>query len=60
MRKLKLKKWVLVTLRIILIVVALYVLVSLFTKKTVVITESENYTCYGSFILQVCSGESYE
>lgn len=60
MRKLRLRRWVLVVTYFILVIITLYVIVSLFTKKTVIVTEGKNYTCYGSAILQVCSGESYD
>ena len=56
-KKLKLKRWVLVVAFLILVS---YLIISLFTKKTIVITEGKNYTCYGSVILQVCSGEDYD
>lgn len=60
MRKLRLKRWVLVVAFLFLVVVTIYVIVSLFTKKTVIVTEGKNYTCYGSTILQVCSGYDYD
>lgn len=60
MRKLKLRRWVKVAMFIIGIMLLFYIILSLFTKKTVIITEGKNYTCHGSFILQVCSGTTYE
>ena len=60
MRKLKLKRWVLVVAYFILVIISIYVVVSLFTTKTTVITEGKHYTCHGSWILQVCSGENYD
>lgn len=60
MRNLRLKKWVKVILNMIFIILLIYIIVSLFTKKEVIITEGKNYTCYGSKILQVCSGKTYE
>lgn len=60
MKKLKLRRWVKVVLFIIGIMLLFYIIISLFTKKTVIITESENYTCRGSYLFQVCSGVSYE
>lgn len=59
MKKLKLKWWVKVVLYILFLILLTYIIVSLFTKKTVVVTEGKNYTCYGSKILQVCSGVDY-
>lgn len=60
MRKLKLRRWVLVVTYFILVIISIYVIVSLFTTKTTVITEGKNYTCYGSKIFQVCSGVDYD
>lgn len=60
MKKLKLRRWVKVAIFIIGIMLLFYILISLFTKKTVIITESENYTCHGSYLFQVCSGTTYE
>lgn len=60
MRKLRLKRWVLVVTYFILVIIFIYVIVSLFTKKITVITEGKHYTCYGSKILQVCSGYDYD
>lgn len=60
MKKLKLKGWVKVALFILLMILLSYIIISLFIKKTVIITEGKNYTCYGSRILQVCSGVDYD
>lgn len=60
MKKKRLKMWVKVVLLIIGIMVLFYIIISLFTKKRVVITEGKNYTCYGSKILEVCSGIDYD
>lgn len=60
MKKLKLKWWVKVALFILLMILLSYIIVSLFTKKTVTITEGKNYTCYGSKLFQVCSGVDYD
>ncbi len=60
MRKLKLRRWVLVVTYFILVITSIYIIVSLFTTKTTVITEGKNYTCYGSKIFQVCSGVDYD
>lgn len=60
MKKLKLRRWVKVAIFIIGIMLLFYIIVSLFTKKTVIITEGKNYTCHGSSIFQVCSGINYE
>ena len=60
MKKLKLRRWVKVVIFIIGIMLLSYIIVSLFTKKTVVITEGKNYTCHGSIIFQVCSGVDYD
>ena len=59
-KKLKLKRWVLVVIHLILVIMFIYVIVCMFTKKITVITEGKNYTCYGSSIFQVCAGESYD
>lgn len=60
MRKLRLKRWVLVVTYFILVIIFIYAIVSLFTTKITVITEGKHYTCYGSKILQVCSGYDYD
>ena len=60
MKKLKLKLWVKVVLYILFLIFLSYVIISLFHTKEVVITKGKNYTCYGSKILQVCYGESYD
>lgn len=60
MRKLKLRRWVLVVTYFILVITSIYIIVSLFTTKTTVISEGKNYTCYGSKIFQVCSGVDYD
>ena len=52
----KLRKWV----KVVLFVLFLYIIISLFTQKEVIIERGKNYTCYGSKIFQVCSGETYE
>lgn len=57
--KLKLKRWVKVIAYFILVIITLLWIISLFTKKTVVITEGKNYTCYGA-IIEVCSGITYD
>lgn len=57
--KMKVKRWVKVVVYFILVIITLLWIVSLFTKKTVVITEGKNYTCYGS-VIQVCSGKTYD
>lgn len=59
-KKLKLRRWVLVVIHLILVIVIVYAIVSLFTTKTTVITEGKNYTCNGSWVFQVCSGTTYE
>ena len=56
MIELKLRKWV----KVVLLVILCYSFISLFTKKETIIEEGKNYTCYGSKIIQVCSGETYE
>lgn len=56
----KLKRWVKVVLYILFLILLSYIIISLFTNKTVTITEGKNYTCYGSKILQVCSGVDYD
>ena len=48
----KLRKWV----KVVLILVLCYIIISLFTRKEI----GKDYTCYGSKLLQVCSGERYE
>lgn len=60
MKKLKLKRWVLVGLHIILVTIIIYLIICLFTRKVTVISEGKNYTCYGSIVLRVCSGEDYD
>lgn len=60
MRKLKLRRWVLVVTYFILVIISIYVIVSLFTTKITVVTEGKHYTCYGSKLLQVCSGYDYD
>lgn len=60
MKKLKLKRWVKVVINFLVLILLIYIIVSLFTKKTVVITEGKNYTCHGSYLFQVCSGTTYE
>lgn len=60
MKKLKLKWWVKVVLFILLMILLSYIIISLFTKKTVIITEGKNYTCYGLKLFQVCSGVDYD
>lgn len=60
MRKLRLKRWVLVVAYFILVIISVYVVVSLFTTKTVIVSEGKNYTCNGSWVFQVCSGENYD
>ena len=57
--KMKLKGWVKVVAYFILVIITLLWIISLFTKKTVVITEGKNYTCYG-VIIEVCSGITYD
>lgn len=52
----KLRKWV----KVVLLVILCYSFISLFTKKETVTEEGKNYICYGSKIIQVCSGETYE
>lgn len=52
----KLRKWV----KVVLLVILCYSLISLFTKKETVIEEGKNYTCYGSWIMKICSGENYD
>lgn len=59
-KKLQLKWWVKVVMYILFLILLSYIIVSLFKKKEVIITEGKNYTCYGSFIFQVCSGINYE
>lgn len=59
-KKLKLKRWVLVVIHLILVIMLIYTILSLFTTKTTVITEGKNYTCYGSKIFQVCNGVDYD
>ena len=60
MKKLKLKRWVKVVIYIIILIILSYIIISFFNKKEVIITEGKNYTCYGSKLLQVCSGTTYE
>lgn len=60
MKKLKLRRWVKVAFLFFVLMLICYILISLITKKTVVITEGKNYTCHGSIIFQVCSGINYE
>ena len=60
MKKLKLKKWVKVVLYVLLLILLSYIIVSLFKTKEVIITEGKNYTCYGSKLLQVCHGITYD
>lgn len=60
MKKLKLKWWVEVVSYILFLILLSYIIISLFTKKTVTITEGKNYTCYGSKLLQVCHGVDYD
>lgn len=52
----KLRKWV----KVVSLLFIFYIIISFFTNKEVVIEEGKNYTCYGSRILQVCSGKTYE
>lgn len=52
----KLRKWV----KVVFLLFIFYIIISMFTTKEVVIEEGKNYTCYGSKILQVCSGKTYE
>ena len=59
-KKLKLKRWVLVAIHLILVIMLIYAVVCIFTKKTTIITEGKSYTCYGSKILQVCAGNNYD
>ena len=60
MKKLKLKLWVKVVLYILFLMLLSYIIISLFNKKEVIITEGKNYTCHGSKIFQVCSGVDYD
>ena len=60
MKKLKLKLWVKVVLYILFLILLSYIIISLFNKKEVVITEGKNYTCYGSKIFQICNGVDYD
>ena len=57
MKKLKLRKWVLVSA---FLIIVSYLVISLFTNKTVVKEKGKDYTCYGSKLLQVCSGYDYD
>lgn len=52
----KLRKWV----KVVLVIILCYSFISLFTKKETVEAPGKNYTCYGSKLFQVCSGETYE
>lgn len=56
MIELKLRKWV----KVVLLVIFCYSFISLFTIKETIKEEGKDYTCYGSKIIQVCSGETYE
>lgn len=56
----KLRKWVRVGIYILILITLCYSISSLFYKKEVVIKEGKNYTCYGSKLFQVCSGEDYD
>ena len=58
--KLKLRNWVKVAVKILMLLLIFYIISSLFIEKEVVISEGKNYTCYGSKLLQVCNGENYE
>ena len=60
MKKLKLRLWVKVVLYILFLILLSYIIISLFNKKEVVITEGKNYTCYGSKIFQICNGVDYD
>ena len=56
MIKMKLRKWV----KVVLLVFYFYLIISMFTTKEVVKEDGKDYTCYGSKILQVCSGKTHE
>lgn len=60
MIKMKLRKWVKVVLLVLFLLLIVYVIISLFTRKEVVQEYGKNYTCHGSIILQVCYGETYD
>ena len=59
MKKLKLRKWVKVVLVGLVILLLTIIIKDMITKKTIVISEGKNYTCYGS-IVQVCNGIDYD
>lgn len=58
--KLRLKWWVKDLLKIIFILLLVYIIISMFTQKRVVVAPGKNYTCYGSQLFSLCVGETYE
>ena len=52
----KLRKWV----KVVIVVLLVYSVITLFTRKEVVNETGKNYTCYGSKLFQICNGETYE
>ena len=52
----KLRKWV----KVMLLLVLFYSLISLFTRKEIIKETGKDYICYGSWTLQICSGNTYE
>lgn len=52
----KLRKWV----KVMLLLVLFYSFISLFTRKEIVKETGKDYICYGSKLLQICSGKDYE
>jgi len=57
MKNLRLKRWVKVVLKLIMVMVMVITIKDLITQKEVVNSNSDNYTCNGNFIFKVCSGD---
>ena len=55
MKKIRLRKWVKVTLLILTILLLIAIVYQLFTKKTIYTTPAGSYECNGG-IVQVCHG----
>lgn len=55
MKKLKLRRWVKVTLSILTVLLLITIVYQMFTKKTIYTTPAGSYECNGG-IIQVCHG----
>lgn len=52
----RLKKWVKVVLKLMVIMIMIITIKDMFTKQEVIVSEGTSYTCNGNFLFKICGG----